>query len=204
MNTSRRAGGLGLLTFGIVTPVAGIIGKLPGGEYIEGEIAKYIASGNWASAIASAFLAGIAALGVLIFASWVRHELRSSGDLLWGLAVVGTGLAVTGWFLLVGLSYAMGGSSVASGVSLPVVYLVEKMAISVGVVASSLVMGVAAWVLAARAALPRWLRVASYVGALGGLTGVIFMPLYLFWLWAIVFGLWAVMGKASSKQGATA
>jgi hypothetical protein len=30
------------------------------------------------------------------------------------------------------------------------------------------------------------------------------MPLFLFWLWAIAFGLWAVMANASSTQGATA
>ena len=203
MNTSRRTAGFGLLVFGIVTPVALTLSQLPGGGYVEADVVKSIASVSKAGGNAAAFLAGIAALGVLVFANWMRHELRSSGDLLWGLAIVGTGLAVTGWFLLGGMGFAISDSAVASSVPHPVVYLVAQMATSVAIVASSLVMGIAILVLAARTALPGWLRIASYVGGLGGVTGVIFLPLYFFWLWAIVFGLWAVMGKASSTQGVT-
>ena len=205
MNTSRRTAGLGLLAFGIVTPAAVIISKMPGVgiPHEERNIAEYLVSSNRAGGNTAAFLAGIAALGVLVFANWMRHELRSSGDLLWGLAIVGTGLAVAGWFLLGGMGLSVGEAGVASGLPHQVVYLNVHMASSVAIEASSLVISIAVLVLAARTALPGWLRVASYVGALGGLTGVIFMPLYLFWLWAILFGLWAVMGKASSTQGAT-
>jgi hypothetical protein len=206
MNTSRRAAGLGLLAYGIVTPVALMISQPPGGDYVDSDIAKYISSGHRANSIALAFLAGIAAFGILVFANRMRHELRSGGDVLWGLAVTGTALSVIGWFLLGGMAtaFAIGGESLASGVPHPVVYLVGLMSLMVGVVSSSFFVGIAAWVLAAKALLPGWLRIASYVGGLGGLLGVIYMPLFLLWLWAIVFSLWAVMAKASSTHGAPA
>jgi hypothetical protein len=136
VDTSRRAAGFGLLAYGIITPIALIIGKVPGGDYEDRAIATYISSGHRASAIALAFLGGFAALGLLIFANRMRHELRSGGDLLWGLVIIGTALAVIGWFLLGGIAVAlaMGGQSLASGVPHPVVYLLSIMSIMVGVV----------------------------------------------------------------------
>lgn len=207
MNTSRRAAGFGLLAYGVVTPVGLTVSQLPGGEYIDGDVIKYISSGHRAIAIVLAALVGFASLGLLIFANRMRHELRSGGDLLWGLAVTGTALSLVGWFFVGGMAaaFAIGGEPVASGVPHPVVFLVTVMCLAVGVVFSSVFIGTAALVMASRATLPGWLRVVSYVGGLGGvLGGAIWLPLFLLWFWAIAFGLWAVMAKASSTQGVTA
>ncbi len=206
MNTSRRAAGFGLLVYGIVTPVAFLNGGAPGPEYSESEVATYISSGNLTSLIALAFLGGLAAFGILVSANRGRHQLRSGGDLLWGLTVAGTAFAVIGWFLLasMGVAFAMGGESLTSVVPLPIVLLLSQMALGFAIAFSSFFLGAAALVLAARSTLPGWLRLASYVGGLGGLLGALFFPLVLFWLWAIAFGLWAVISNASSTQGASA
>jgi hypothetical protein len=38
----------------------------------------------------------------------------------------------------------------------------------------------------------------------GGLLSVLFDPQLLFWLWAIIFGIWAIMDKASGSKAAVA
>ena len=43
-------------------------------------------------------------------------------------------------------------------------------------------------VLASQAALPNWLRIASYIAGVCGILAAFFFPLFLFWLWAIIFG----------------
>ena len=205
MNTSRRAAGFGLLAYGIATPVAYMSMGSPGGESIDRDIAKYISSGHQAGTIALAYLGGIAARGLLLFANGMRHELRSGGGLLWGLAVAATTAAVTGWLLVGGMAvaFAEGGESLAS-IPHPVIYLLGLMSNVVAVVSSGFFLGAAALVLAARASLPRWLHIASYVAGLCGLLGASNWLLVLLWLWAIAFGVWTIRSNASSTQGAPA
>ena len=97
-----------------------------------------------------------------------------------------------GWFLVGGIAvaFAEGGRPLAA-VPHPVVYLVSEMSNLIAVCASAFFVGAAALVLAAKAALPGWLRVASYVAGACGLLAAFFFPIFLFWLWAIAFGIWA-------------
>lgn len=205
MDTTRRAAGLGLLAYGIGTPIAFMSIGAPGGDYSEHAVATYMSSGHWAIAIALAYLGAFAALGLLVFANRMRHELGSAGDALWGLAVAGTAAGVIGWFLVGGISvaFAEGGRPLAA-VPHTVVYLVSEMSNLVAVCSSAFFVGIAALVLAAKAALPGWLRVASYVAGACGLLAAFFFPIFLFWLWAIAFGVWAVTSHASRTDPATA
>jgi len=205
VDTTRRAAGLGLLAYGIGTPIAFISIGAPGGDYSEHTVASYMSSGHWAIAIALAYVGAFAALGLLVFANRMRHELGSAGDALWGLAVAGTTAGVIGWFLVGGISvaFAEGGRPLAA-VPHTVVYLVSEMSNLVAVCSSAFFVGIAALVLAAKAALPGWLRVASYVAGPCGLLAAFFFPIFLFWLWAIAFGVWAVTTHARRTDPATA
>lgn len=205
MDTTRRAAGFGLLAYGIGTPMAFMSIGSPGGAYSDPVVTTYMSSGHWATAIALAYLGAFAALGLLVFANRMRHELGSAGDALWGLAVAGTASAVIGWFLVGGIAvaFAEGGRPVAA-VPHTVVYMVSEMSNLVAVCASAFFVGTAALVLAAKAALPAWLRIASYVAGPCGLLAAFFFPIFLFWLWAIAFGVWAITADARNTDRATA
>ena len=205
MATTRRAAGVGLLAYGIGTPMAFISIGAPGGDYSDSAVTTYMSSGHWATAIALAYLGAFAALGLLVFANRMRQELGSAGDALWGLAVAGTTAGVIGWFLVGGISvaFAEGGLPLAAAPH-TMVYLVSEMSNLVAVCCSAFFVGAAALVLAAKAALPAWLRVASYVAGACGLLAAFFFPLFVFWLWAIAFGMWAVATHARHTDRATA
>lgn len=205
MNTTRKTAGLGLLAYGIGTPAAFMSIGAPGGDYDDLTVATYMSSRHWPIAIALAYLGAFAAVGLLVFAHRIRHELSHAGNVLWGLAVAGTAAGVIGWFLIGGISvaFAEGGRPLAQ---LPhsVVYLVSEMSNLVAVCSSTFLMGAAALVLAAHASLPRWLRMATYIAGVCGLLAAFFFPLFLFWLWAIVFGLWTLTSRRSHEEGKTA
>jgi hypothetical protein len=189
MDTTRRTAGLGLLAYGIGTPLAFMGIGAPGGDYDDGTVTTFISSDHRVTAIALAYLGAFAALGLLPFAARMRSELRSGGDLFWGLSVAGVAASVVGWFLIGGIPvvFAEGGSALA-GLPHDVVYALSEVSILVAVCASSFLVGAAALVLAARAPLPGAIRVLTVVGGVAGLLAGFFFPVFLYWLWAIVLG----------------
>ena len=122
--------------------------------------------------------------------------------MLWGLLVAGTATAVVGWFLVggVAVAFAEGGQALVA-VPHPVVYLVAEMGNLIAVCASAFFVGSAALVLAARATLPRWLRIATYVAGVCGLLAAFFFPIFLFWLWAIALGIWTIASRTDDAVG---
>jgi hypothetical protein len=190
MDISRRTAGLGLLAYAIGTPVAFMSIGAPGGDYEDSIVTNFVSSGHRVTAIALAYLGAFAALGLLPFAARMRSELRSGGDLVWGLSVAGVAASVVGWFMLGGIPvvFAEGGSAVA-GLPHDVVYALGEVSILVAVCASAFLIG-AALVLATRAPLPGALRVFTVVGGVCGLLASFFFPIFLFWLSAIVLGGW--------------
>jgi len=197
MDISRRTAGLGLLAYGIGTPVAFMSIGAPGGDYNDSVVTAHMASGSWGRSFALAYLGAFAALGLLPFARRLRSELRSGGDVFWGLMVGGTATAVTGWFLVGGLAvvFAEGGTPLRA-LPHPVVYALSEMSNLVAVCASAFLIGSAALVLAVRGALPSPLRVVTAVAGLCGLLAAFFFPVFLFWLWAIAFGAWTLASTA--------
>jgi hypothetical protein len=201
MDISRRTAGLGMLAYGIGTPLAFMSIGSPGGDYENSTVVAYMATGSWARSVALAYLGAFAAVGLLPFARRMRSELRSGGDTFWGLMVGGTAAAVVGWFLVGGVAvvFAEGGAPL-SALPHPVVYALSEMSNLVAVCASAFLIGSAALVLAIRGALPSALRVVTAVAGLCGLLAGFFFPLFLFWLWAIGFGVWvAATGARTSR-----
>ena len=201
MDISRRTAGLGLLAYGIGTTAAFLSINSPGGDYEDGTVTAYMSSGTWAISIALAYLGAFAALGLLPFARRIRSEMPAGGDIFWGLMVGGTAVAVVGWFLVGGVTvvFAEGGSALAT-LPHPVVYALSEMSNLVAICASAFLVGSAALVLAARGALPSSLRVVTAVAGLCGILAAFYFPLFLFWLWAIGFGVWvAATGARTSR-----
>src|SRR3954469_20181081 len=134
MDIPRRTAGLGLLAYGIGTPVAFMGIGAPGGDYEDGIVTSFVSSGHRATAFALAYLGALAALGLLPFAARLRSELRSGGDVFWGLSVGGVAGSVVGWVRLGGIEvvFAEGGTALA-GLPHDVVYALSEMSILVAV-----------------------------------------------------------------------
>jgi len=203
MDTSSRRAGLGLLAYGLGTPIAFMAIGSPGGDYIDSRVVAYMARGHWVAASALAYLGIFAAVGFLVFAHDVRHRLGAAGDLLWALAVAGTSAAVVGWFLVGGISiaFAEGGAHMPA-VPHGVVQLVAEMSNLVAVCASAFFIGVAAIVLAVAGGLPRPARIATWVAGVCGVFAAAFFPAFLFWLWAIVLGSWMATRRRKTASAA--
>jgi hypothetical protein len=193
MITSRRTAGLGLLAYGLATPIVFMAIGSPGGEYSDANVTAYISSGHTATAVGLAYLGAFAALGLLVFARRMRHVLGSAGDLFWGLSVAGTATAVAGWFMVGGVAVAAaeGGQAVTT-VAHPVIYTITEISNLVAVCASAFLIGGAALVLGARSSMPMGLRVFSYIGGVSGILAAFYFPLPLYFLWAIVVGGWVI------------
>ena len=205
MDSSRRTAGLGLLAYGLGTPLAFMSINAPGGDYDDATVTRYMSSSHWVTAFVLAYLGAFATLGLLPFAARMRSELRSGGDVFWGLMVAGTAAAVVGWFLLGGLAvvFAEGGSAL-TGLPHTVVYALGELGVLVTACASAFLVGSAALVLAARAALPTALRIVTVVAGVCGLVAALYFPLFLFWIWAIGFGLWVAATAARESRPAEA
>jgi hypothetical protein len=203
MTTSRRTAGLGLLAYGIATPVAFMTIGSPGGDYDDRTVTRYMSSGHWVSAFVLAYVGAFAALGLLAFARRMRSEVGAAGDLLWGLSVAGTAAAVVGWFMVGGVAVAMAeGGSALTTVPHPVIYLLSQTSNLIAVCASAFLVGVAALILGARSTLPTPLRVFSSVAGVCGILAPVFFPMFVFWLWAIVAGTWLAASRSRSAAPA--
>ena len=196
MNGSRRAAGLGMLAYGLGTAGAFMSIGSPGGDYSNANVTGYLARGHWLTAFALAYLGAFAAVGFLVAARRLREEVGSASDLFWGLAVAGTAVGVAGWFMVGGVAVAAaeGGAAVAT-VPHPVIYTISEISNLVAVCASAFVIGLAALVLAARSRLAMPLRVFSGVAGVCGILAPVFFPIFVFWLWAVVLGVWALLAR---------
>ena len=193
---ARRAAGLGLLAYGVLTPAAFMTIGAPGGAYDEHSVTTYLSSSHWGLAFGLAYLGAFASLGLLVFGTRMSELLGTAGALVRGLGVAGAAAGVIGWFLVGGISvaFAEGARPVVAEVPHSVVYLVSEMSNLVAVCASAFCVGAMALVLARAlgATLPRWLRIATYVAGPCGLFAPLFFPLFVFWLWTIAFAVWLV------------
>ncbi|HET9498825.1 MAG TPA: hypothetical protein VFO98_01060 [Marmoricola sp.] len=187
---TRRIAGIGLLLYGLGTVLAFFFSGAPGGDYQDSAVSDYVASSGWLAAFGFAYLGAFAALGLLVFGRNLRPMLGSAGDLVWGLTVAGAATGVVGWFVDGGLDVAMaeGGRHVQTGVPLPVVYTITEIGNLLAVCSPAFFVGVAACVMAARAPLPRWLRVFSVVAGVCGVLAPLFVTYLVFVLWTLVCG----------------
>lgn len=204
METTRRKAGAGLVGYAVGTAGAFMAIGAPGGSYDDRTVADYMSSGHWAVGMALSYVGAFAALGLLLFAHRMRREVGAAGDVLWGLMLAATAAGVIGWFLVGGISvsFAEGGSGVAA-VPHTVVYLISEMSNLIAVCASSFFIGAAAIVVAAKGDLPRRRRVVAYGAGVCGVLAAFFFPLFLLWLWAIVFGLRLMAQKETAEPSPT-
>ncbi len=202
MDTTRRAAGLGLLTYGLATTVAFMAIESPGGDYESGMVRDYVASGHWVPAFLLCYLGALGALGLLVFGSRMRAAVGSAGDLLWGLCIAATATSVVGWFVDGGVVVAMaeGGRSVQDGVAAPVIYTLTETGNLLAICAPALFVGVAGLLMAKRLPMPVWLRVFSVVAGVCGILAPGFFTYFVFVIWTVVFSGWLMTGVRRTTE----
>jgi hypothetical protein len=205
MATSRRAAGLGLLAYGIGTPLTLALIGSPGGDYSSGGVAAYVSGGHRVAAFTLAYVGAFAAVGLLAFGHRMRAELGATGRVVRSLAVAGAATSVTGWFVVGGVAVAAAeGGAPVQGIPHPVIYLLTEIGNLVAVCGGAFFAGAIALVLAARMAMPIPLRVVTAVAGLCGIAAPAYFPMALFWLWVLGFGIWAVASRPAQPTTTSA
>jgi hypothetical protein len=191
---NRQTGGIALLVYGVATPLA-FMNNAPGGDYSDPNITQFIAPGRMWTAFGLAYLGILGALALLVFGQRMRDEVGSARGSFSGLAVAATATSLVGWFLTGGVAVAMaeGGPAVRGVVPHPVIYTLTEVGNLLAVCAPALCVGVAALLLAARSALPRWLRTFSVVAGVCGVLAPFYFTYMLFVLWTVVAGVTLVV-----------
>lgn len=205
MSASRisRSAGVGLLVYGLGTATAFMASGAPGGEYTTSMVRDYLARGHWTIAFVLWYVAALSCLGLVVLGAALRRTERD-GEWLWGLSVAACATGVVGAFVTGGVDVAMaeGGTAVRTAVPLPVIYTMTEIGNLLAICAPALMVGVAALVLAARSALPGWLRVFSAVAGVCGILAPFFFTYLLFAVWTIAAGITlAVRAGDASRSG---
>ncbi len=190
--TTRRLAGLALAGYALLTLVAFIASGVPGGDYEPDKVAAFLA-GDQATGIVLSWAALAAGFALLTVGRHAREALGGpAGERAHDLGVVATSAATVGAFVHGGLLIALteGGAGMAAGVPQPVAYTLGEMSNLLAVCAPAFALGALGLVLARHYPMPVWLRVATVIGALGGLTAPLFLTYFVFLLWALLLGAW--------------
>lgn len=205
MGTSRRAAGLGLLAYGIGTPLTMALIGSPGGDYSSGDVAQYVSADHRTTAFVMAYVGAFAALGLLAFGHRMRDELGAAGRTVWGLAVAGTAIAVTGWFMVGGVAVAAAeGGPAVQAVAHPTVYMLTEIGNLVAVCGGAFFAGLIALVLAARGPMPMPLRVVSGLAGVCGIVAPTYFPVAVFLIGILALAVWCLASRVPRPSSAPA
>lgn len=196
-----RAAGIALLVYGVGTTVGGLGSGAPGGDYEDSLVTGYIRSGHWVPAFALWYVCAFSALALLVVGAQLRRSGGWLGDVLWGLAVVGTAVSIAGAFVSGGLEVAMaeGGPAVQTGVPHPVVYTITEIGNLLAVCGPALTVGIGAVLVAGLTRMPTGWRVATVLAGVCGVLAPLFFTYFLFVLWTVAAGLAMML---ASRRGA--
>jgi hypothetical protein len=191
--------GVAALAFSVLTFVGLLVSGPPGGTYSAHDAAKYIASGHHGAVFVSAYLLLLGTFGLIWLLAYLREIGFASSDaviarVFWGSGLCAAASLAVGWSLMLGvaMSTAFGGHSVTLAPNVTYVIVEVGSAAVWGAGAFLLGLALIALSIAAGAAFPAWLRVATAIAGIGGIAGVAFFPSGLLILWGIAIGLWLV------------
>jgi hypothetical protein len=204
MNSIPRSAGIGLLVYAVGTTVGFAGAGGPGGDYEPDVVAGYVDPSHYATSIGFWYLGALAALGLLVFGHGLRRLGGVVGETAWGLSVAGAAISVVGAFVGGGLVTALaeGGDAVRQGVPHPVVYTISEIGNLLALCGPGFFTGVVAILLAARAALPRWLAVFSVIAGICGILLPFYFTIPVYLVWALVFGGRLVRRGTRRSEGA--
>jgi len=196
MSRSWFAGLCGI-AFALLTFVGSLIDNGPGGTYKASDVNKYLESGHRPVIFVASYMALLGIWALFVLFAWLRTRIRDAtqSSVFWALSVAGAGTFIAGWALhtAVPLAIGYGGKSVTVP---PTVTFVFNTGGYIVLSAGAFLLGLALLMVAfGRVALPGWVRVVTGIGAVGALSSAAFFPFGLFFIWALVIGIWLLVAK---------
>jgi hypothetical protein len=197
---------VGGVAFGVLTLVAVMVSKAPGGGFNPSDAADYLAKGHRVVGILSAYLGWLGVLGLICFLARLRDLVTPAGEwaanVFWGTGLAGAASFAVGWGVIGGQVVAHTEAGGSGGTSISIAPDVTYLLSEVGVVfifgsgATLLGLALIALMIGARGMLPAWLRWSTLVAGLCGVAGLAFFPFFLLLLWAPVAGVWVLTAAA--------
>jgi hypothetical protein len=199
--SGRLVAGIGAIAFGVLTFVGELLASAPGGGYSASDVRDFVASGHRPLVLVSLYLVMLATIGLVCLLDGLRSEVPSLatnplGRVFWGLGVAAAACFAAGWALedTPSLARLFGGGS--AGIPSTVAYTISQAGAVVIFGPAFFLLGAALVVIgfSARPPFPVWVRWATVVACIAGLVAVAFLPHFLVLLWAVVVGIWLLIG----------
>jgi hypothetical protein len=199
--------GAGAIAFSVFTAIAVTFGGAPGGNYVESDVASYVAIGHLPTVIVIGYLALFGVLGLICVFAYLRevvslepaHKLAT--NIFWGAGLAAAASMAVGWGLVTGIAVAAaeGGSSnpgntVAASISHPETYALSDTSINVIYGSGGFMLGFAlvALMVASRGTLPNWLRWLTLIIGVLAIGSPAYLPSFAVPIWGIVVGVWLI------------
>jgi hypothetical protein len=184
--------GVGAIAFAVLTVAAALIENGPGGNYKTSNVDKFLKHGHRPVIFVATYMVYLGVVGLVFLLARLRtsigDETRSSA--FWTLSVAGLGAWVAGWAIGAAVPVAMGYGGKGVTVAPTVTYVFSEAGYFT-LAAGAVLIGFALLTLVfSRPALPAWVRWATLVGAAGAIVAPAFFPFILFFIWALVIGIW--------------
>lgn len=197
--------GAGAVAFVVLTIVALFVDAGPGGTYKQSDVEKYTKHGHHAAIFIAFYLALLGVAGLLFLLRRLRESIADAqrSAVYWALCVAGAGAWAAGWALhaTVPIAMAYGGSGLTVDPAVTFVFneggyiVLSSGAVLIGLALLTFVLG--------RVTVPAWVRWFTLVGAAGAVTAPAFFPFGLFFIWAIVIGIWLIAADRSPAAAPT-
>lgn len=197
--------GLGALAFAILVFVASMIDNGPGGTYKASDVATYLKSGHRPIVFVAFYMTLLGIVGLLLLLSRLRDAIGDErrARIFWALSVGGASAFAAGWAVHMAAPLAIGyGGSVSFAPQVTYLFAVGGYVV---LSAGAIMIGLALLILVlGRVELPAWVRWFTLVGVIGGVTSPAFFPFGLFFIWALVMGIWLIATDRETVPSAQA
>jgi hypothetical protein len=198
--------GIGAIAFAVLTFVAVIIEHSPGGNYKTSNVEKFLKHGHRPVIFVATYMVYLGVVGLVFLLTRLRDSINdpTRSTAFWTLSVAGIGAWVAGWAVGAAVPVAMGVGGKGVVVA-PTVTYVLALAGYFTFASGAILIGLALLLLVlSRPVLPGWVRWATLVGAAGAILAPAFFPFGLFFIWALVIGIWLLAADRSPAAASAA
>jgi hypothetical protein len=187
--------GIGAIAFAVLTVVGSLIENGPGGNYKTSDVDKFLKHSHRPVIFVATYMVYLGVVGLVFLLARLRDAIneQTRSSAFWTLSVAGIGAWVAGWAIGVAVPVAMGYGGKEVTVAPTVTYVLSDAGYFT-LAAGAILIGFALLTLVvSRPALPAWVRWATLVGAAGAIAAPAFFPFILFFIWALVIGVWLLV-----------
>ena len=201
--------GVGGIAFGLLTTAGIEVSGVPGGNYVEADVANYVGMGHFPTVILAGYLALLGVVGLICLLAFLRKVIGAkpegglAADIFWGVGLASAASFAVGWGLVTGIAVAAAEGGSGASIPRPTTYVLSDTFLNVVYGSGGILLGVAmiALMLGSRGRIPAWVRWLSLVTGVLALTAPFFFSAPAVPLWGIVIGVWLVVKRPSSLSG---